>query len=690
MRIPSPARFVRVFALGSALFVATANAGDPPQKSMAECVAEAKKIVAQMTLEEKVQQVHGSGNRQLDGIPRLNIPQYNFSNGPAGLGNGGKGHEGPATALPAPIALAASFDPKMGTLYGKICGIEAADYSCNMIEAPCFNIARVPQGGRAFEGYGEDPYLAGKTAVPVIVAIQQQGVNAEAKHFAANNQEDKRGSNDSVIDERTLREIYLPAFEMSVKEGHVDAVMSAYNHLNGIYCSENKFLLTDLLRKEWGFDGYVTSDFGAVHSTVPTALSGLDAEMPSGKNLGDHLLQAVQAGQVPESQLDQMIVNRFAKMMLRGNWHDPLPNKPIPVEEHGKIARQIATAGMVLLKNNRGVLPLRAGAVHSIALIGPGATKAVTGGGGSSSVKAAYSVSPHAGLQQRAGAQITVTLDDGKDAAKAAALAHTSDVVIVMLKHVTSEGHDYPITFDDEDNALVEAVAAANPKTIVVLKTGSAVLMPWIDHVAAVLEAWYPGEEDGNAVADVLFGDVNPSGKLPITFPMQVSDQPAQVTENLKVEYKEGLFVGYHHYDAFQVKPLFPFGFGLSYTTFKYDNIVVTPAHASFTQNGSQVIGVDFDITNTGGVAGAEVAQVYVGKPILPGGLKDPPDWLKGFQKVDLKPSEKGHVHIDLDARAFAYWDVTTHAWKIATGTYKILVGFSSRDIRLQSAVTLQ
>lgn len=657
---------------------------------MAECVAEAKKIVAQMTLEEKVQQVHGSGNRQLDGIPRLNIPQYNFSNGPAGLGNGGKGHEGPATALPAPIALAASFDPKMGALYGKVCGIEAADYSCNMIEAPCFNIARVPQGGRAFEGYGEDPYLAGKTAVPVILAIQQQGVNAEAKHFAANNQEDKRGSNDSVIDERTLREIYLPAFEMSVKEGHVDAVMSAYNHLNGIYCSENKFLLTDLLRKEWGFDGYVTSDFGAVHSTVPTALSGLDAEMPSGKFLEDHLLQAVQAGQVPESQLDVMIVNRFAKMMLRGNWHDPLPNKPLPVEEHGKISRQIATAGMVLLKNNGGVLPLRAGAVHSIALIGPGATKAVTGGGGSSSVKAAYTVSPHGGLQQRAGAQITVTLDDGKDAAKAAALAHSSDVAIVMLKHVTSEGRDYPITFDDADNALVEAVAAANPKTIVVLKTGSAILMPWIDRVPAVLEAWYPGEEDGNAVADVLFGDVNPSGKLPITFPMQVSDQPAQVTENLKVEYKEGLFVGHHHYDAHQIKPLFPFGFGLSYTSFKYENIVVTPAHDSFAQSGNQVIGVDFDVTNTGSMQGAEVAQVYVGKPILPGGLQDPPDWLKGFQKVDLKPSQKEHVHLDLDSRAFAYWDVTTHAWKIASGTYKILIGSSSRDIRLQSAVTLQ
>ncbi len=661
---------------------------------MAECIAEAKKIVAQMTLQEKVSQVHGSGNRQLNGIPRLGVPQYNFSNGPAGLGNGGKGHEGPATAIPAPISLAATFDPQMGTAYGNICGIEAADFSCNMIEAPCINIARVPEGGRAFEGYGEDPFLVGRIAVAVIEAVQAQGVNAEAKHFVANNQEDHRGTNDSVIDERTLREIYLPAFEASVKEGHVDAVMSAYNHLNGIYCSENKFLLTDILRTDWGFEGYVTSDFGAVHSTVPTALSGLDAEMPTGQFLGG-LDKAVNAGQVPVTQVEDMIVRRFARMMYRGNWHDPLPNKPIPMKEDGAISRQIADAGMVLLKNQGNILPLRAG-MRSIALIGPGALKAKTGGGGSSQVKAIYTVDPQTGLQERAGATVTVTLDDGKDAQKAAELARTADVAIVMLKDDESEGHDHPITFKPNDNALVEAVAAANPKTIVVLKTGSAITMPWIDHVPAVLEAWYPGEEDGHAVADILFGDVNPSGKLPMTFPVQASDQPAQVEEGQEVHYTEGIFVGYRYYDAKQVKPLFPFGYGLSYTTFKYDNLAVSPATASFPPPGSypgptpQLIGVDFDVTNSGAVAGAEVAQVYVGKPTLPGGLQEPPDWLKGFQKIKLTPGQKGHVHIDLNARAFSYWDVAAHSWKIAPGTYKILVGSSSRDIRLQGAVILK
>ena len=723
MKTPSAAKFILAFVLildlatvagvaqaPSSAAPAPADPAKSMAKSMAECIADAKKIVAQMTLLEKISQVHGSGNRQLNGIPRLNIPQYNFSNGPAGLGNGGKGHEGPATAIPAPIALAATFDVQMATAYGHICGVEAADYSCNMIEAPCINIERVPEGGRAFEGYGEDPFLVGRIAVPVIQAVQEQGVNAEAKHFAANNQEDHRDKNDSVIEERPLREIYLPAFEACVKEGHVDAVMSAYNHLNGVYCSENKLLLTDILRKDWGFEGYVTSDFGAVHSTVPTALSGLDAEMPDGRYLSGELQKAVDAGQVPVSQIDDMIVRRFARMMFRGNWHDPYPNKPVPVKEDGALSRQIADAGMVLLKNQGGVLPLRrAVGLRSIALIGPGVVKAKTGGGGSSSVKPAYTVAPQEGLQGKVGTSVMVTLDDGKDPGKAAELARNADYAIVMLKDDESEGHDHAITFSEKDNALVEAVAAANRRTIVVLKTGSAMLMPWLDHVSAVLEAWYPGEEDGNAVADVLFGDVNPSGKLPVTFPAQVADQPAQVSEAQEVEYKEGIFVGYRYYDAKQIKPLFPFGFGLSYTTFKYENIVVTQAMTRRTnsaglgsgptyisggngvngQSTNVLVGVDFDVTNTGAVAGAEVAQVYVGKPALPGGLQEPPDWLKGFQKIMLNPSQKGHVHIDLNARAFSYWDVTTHGWKIAPGAYKILAGSSSRDIRLQGEVKL-
>ena len=685
-----PARFFLIFALCCGGFARAADS-DASQKSMDDCVAAAKTIVAQMTLEEKMTQVHGSGNRALVGIPRLGIPTYNFTNGPAGAGNGGRGHQGPATAVPAPIALAATFDPAQAADYGKICGRDAAAYSCNMIEAPSVNIVRCPEGGRAFEGYGEDPYLAGRIAVATIEAIQAQGINAETKHFVANNQEDHRHDGNSVVDERTLREIYLPAFEMTVKEGHVDAIMSAYNHLNGTFCSENKWLLTDLLKTEWNFDGYVTSDFGAVHSCAPSVLAGLDAEMPTGAWFKDKDLQKlVESGQVPVSRIDDMLVRRFSKMMLRGTWHDPYPNQPIAVKEEGAIAKQIAEASMVLLKNDGGLLPLHADKLHTIALIGPAAMMAKTGGGGSSQVKAAYEVAPLAGLQDKAGAAVTITLDEGKDIAKAAALAHHADIAIVMVGDKESEGKDHSIAFDDATNALIVAVAAANPKTVVVLKTGSAMLMPWLAHVPAVLEAWYPGEEDGNGVADILFGATNPSGKLPLTFPAKVEDQPAQIAEGQEANYTEGIFVGYRHYDAHQVEPLFPFGHGLSYTTFKYDNLAVSPATTSFAANPAQTVGVDFDLTNSGAVAGAEAAQVYVGKPALPAGLKDAPDWLKGFQKITLKPGAKGHVHFDLNARAFSYWDVASHGWKIAPGAYTILAGSSSRDIRLRDTVVIR
>ena len=673
--------------LATAACAQTAAVITPP--SISDCIAKAKQIVAQMTLQEKISQVHGWGNRTVTGVPRLHIPIYNVTNGPAGAANGGTGHQGPATALPAPIALAATFDTKQAYLYGTICGKEALDYSNNMIEAPAVNIARVPEGGRVFEGFGEDPYLSGIIAVADIEGIQDQGVNAEAKHFAGNDQETNRGSNNSVIDERTLREITLPPFEAAVKDGHVDAVMTAYNHLNGQFCSENKNLLTDILKTEWNFDGYTTSDFGAVHSTIPSALAGLDLEMPTGRFFASALAPAVTNGDVPISRIDDMLVRRFSKMMLRGTFHDPLPNVPIPVEADGAVARQIAESAVVLLKNDNGLLPLKANKLHTIALFGAAAMKATKMGGGSSAVKPAYLINPLDGLQKKAGTAVTITLDDGRDPAAAAAMAHTADVAIVMLKDRESEGSDHKITLSAGDNALVDAVVAANPKTIVVLETGSAVLMPWIQHVPAVLEAWYPGEENGNAVADILFGAVNPSGKLPLTFPAQISDQPAQVETLREVNYTEGIFVGYRHYDAHKIEPLFPFGHGLSYTSFKYENLTVSPPALSIASEAISRVSVDFDITNTGGVAGAEAAQVYVGKPSLPNGLKDAPDWLKGVQKVSLNPAETKHVHLDLNARAFSYWDVTSHSWRIAPGDYRILVGSTSRDIRLRGTTAI-
>jgi beta-glucosidase len=658
-------------------------------------------VVSQMSLAEEISQVHGSEDAfSIRYIPAsAHAPQYNFTNGPAGIGASGPGHGGPATAMPAPIALAATFDVNMAQLYGSIVGQEAVDYSNDMIEGPDINIARVPQNGRTFEAYGEDPYLVGQIAVNDIEGIQAQGISAESKHFAGNNQETNRLSINDIIDERTLREIYLPAFEATILQGHVDAVMGAYNQVNGFFCCENMLLLHDILKGEWGFTGYATSDFGATHSTIPSALAGLDAEMPTAIYYGSALQTAVTANQVPKAVLDEMLIRRFSTMINRGVFHAPLPNTPIPAAADGAVARQLAEAGIVLLKNNGGTLPLQVSQLQSIALIGPFATSAMTGGGGSSFVSPNYTISPLAGIQSRvAGSGIAVQLNDGSNIATAVALAQSSTVAIIMVGDNETEGVDDSISLSGNQypnqDALVQAVAAANPHTVVVLKTGTAVLMPWVSQVPAILEAWYPGEEDGNAVAAVLFGDVNPSGKLPLTFPVNVSDCPANTPAqypgvNGTATYSEGIFVGYRHYDASNITPLFPFGHGLSYTTFKYQNLAINPATTSFVGNPGQTVSVDLDITNTGPVAGSEVAQIYVGKPALPNGLQDAPQWLKGFQKISITPGQTGHVHIVLNLRSFAYWDVTTHAWLVAPGNYSIYVGSSSRDIRLVGQLTI-
>jgi beta-glucosidase len=673
----------------------------PLSVSTNSSVQQAIAVVGQMSLAEEISQVHGAQDAfSFRYIPAsAHAPIYYFTNGPAGIGNSGNGHGGSATAMPAPIALAATFDVNLAYLYGSIIGKEAVDYSNDMIEAPDMNIARVPQNGRTFEAFGEDPYLVGQIAVNNIEGIQDQGISAESKHFAGNNQETNRLSINAIIDERTLREIYLPAFEATVLQGHVDAVMGAYNKVNGTFCCENMTLLHDILKGEWGFTGYTTSDFGATHSTIPSALAGLDAEMPTAIFYGSALQSAVTANLVPKAVLDEMLIRRISTMINRGVFHAPLTNTPIPVAADGATARQIAEAGMVLLKNNGNTLPLQIPQLQSIALIGPFATSAMTGGGGSSHVPPVYTVTPLAGIQSRvAGSGITVQLNDGSNIASAATLAQNSTVAIVMVGDSETEGVDDSISLSGNQypnqDALVQAVAAANPHTVVVLKTGTAVLMPWVNQVPAILEAWYPGEEDGNAVAAVLFGDVNPSGKLPLTFPVNVSDCPANTPAqypgiNDTETYSEGIFVGYRHFDASNITPLFPFGHGLSYTTFQYQNLAINPATTTFVGNPGNTVSVDFDITNTGLVAGSEAAQVYVGKPALPNGLQDPPQWLKGFQKVTMTPGQTGHVHVVLNLRSFAFWDVTTHAWVVAPGTYSIYVGSSSRDIRLLGQVTI-
>jgi beta-glucosidase len=644
-------------------------------------------IVSQMTLAEKIQQLHGIQDpthyRTVPGLDRLGIPALNITNGPAGATNGGPGHQGPATALPAPIALAATWDIAMAKLYGSIIGLEAGKLANGFLEGPDINIARVPQNGRNFEAYGEDPYLTGRIAAAHIAGIQSHGIIAEAKHYAGNNQENNRTTISDTIDERTLREIYLPAFETSVREGGAGAVMCAYNKVNSVYSCENDLLMNQILKKEWGFNGFITSDFGAVHSTGPSALAGLDLEMPTGVYFTNPLQAAVQAGDVPMSVIDDKLVRRFSTMMQFGIFDAPTTSQPVPTDQDGVLARRIAEAGMVLLKNDGAVLPLDATQLHSIAVIGPYAKAAKTGGGGSSQVVPAYTVDPVKGIQNRAGPDVIVTFADGSSLSAAAALAKSADVAIVMVGDDQQEGVDHSIALAGTQDQLVQAVAAANPQTVVVLKTGGPVLMPWVDAVPAILEAWYPGEEDGNAVAAVLFGDVNPSGKLPQTFPKSVADLPANTPEqypgvNGVANYSEGIFVGYRHFDANGIEPLFPFGHGLSYTSFEYGELTVHQ-----TSLGPFLL---FMVTNTGSVAGREVTQIYLGIPS--DAVPQPPSQLKAFGKVFLQPGENAIMGFALNARALSYWDVNSHAWQMPKGTFQVMVGSSSRDIRQQTQIT--
>lgn len=652
----------------------------------------ARRLVARMTLDEKIAQVHGIKDathfRFVPGVPRLGIPELRVTNGPAGVGPGGAGSQQPATAWPAPIALAASWDTELARTYGRMAADEARSLGSNLLESPDINIARVPQGGRVFESYGEDPYLVSRLAVANIEGIQSTGMIANVKHYVANNQETDRGSINEIIGERPLHEIYMPAFEASVKEAHVASLMCAYPRVNGFYNCENKLLLGDLLRKEWDFDGFITSDFGAVHSTTASVLAGLDLELPTGVYFSGALRKAVDSGEMPIEVIDGMLIRRYAKMMERG-WFGPQPNAiPIPVLAHGAVARTIATQSMVLLKNDGELLPLDREAVQSAALLGPYAVRQMTGGGGSSHVIPLYSVAPADGLNAALLSQTKLVILDGYDIDAAVAAAKRAQVAIVMVGDDEGEDHDHSIELPKAQNRLIAAVAKANPKTIVVLKSGSAVLMPWLSDVPAVLEAWYPGEEDGNAVADVLFGKVNPSGKLPLTFPRSVKDTLASNQDQFPgdgktVHYSEGLNVGYRAYTSHGAPPLFPFGFGLSYTSFRFDDLNVTLLR------DDTHVSIRFRVTNTGTRVGAEVAQLYLSFPLIAEG-NEPPQQLKGFRKVMLRPGESKIVNFQLDPRALSFWSERSHAWKIAPGEFHVTVGDSSVSRALTADLAVQ
>lgn len=661
----------------------------------------ARRLVAVLTLEQKVAQVHGQPEaadfRRVPGIPELCLPDLTVTNGPAGVGPSIKPGEGvPATAMPAPIALAATWDPALARAFGDTVGAEMRRTGRNLLEAPDVDLARVPYNGRTFEAFGEDPHLVARIAVPQIEAVQSHGVIAMAKHYVANNQERDRESVDTVVGERALHELYLAPFEAAVREARVASVMCAYNKVNGAYNCENEPLLRGVLRGEWGFDGFVQSDFGATHGTEGSVRAGMDLEMPAGVFYGEPLLAAVRSGAVPEGAVDAMLQRRFSQMFRLGIFDRRVTTAPIPVEEHAAVARRIAAAGTVLLRNEGSVLPIDRRRVRSIAVVGPWADRAATGGGGSSKVTPLRTVTPVDGIRAAAGEDVEVTTAGavpGSPAAPtaaaatatptaaAAAAAAAADVAVVVVGEQLTEGTDRTgLSLPDGQDEFIRAVAAANPRTVVVVHGGAPVLMPWLRDVEAVVMGWYPGQEDGTVTAAVLFGDAEPGGRLPITFPASEADLPTAGAERYPgvggtVRYDEGLAVGYRHYLGSGTRPLFPFGFGLSYTSFRLDRLSV-PEEVT----PGRPVTVRVRVTNTGRRAGSQVVQAYVRSPEAVGA---PSAELRGFTKVRLRPGRSRVVELTLDPRSFSHWDTDRGDWVRTPGTYRLLVGTSSADTPL-------
>jgi beta-glucosidase len=655
-------------------------------------------LVQQMTLEEKAALCTGATAWTTVAVERLGIPQMSVSDGPHGLRRVAEMHmhtSTPATCFPTASCTASTWDVDLLRSMGQALAEECIAQNVDVLLGPGVNMKRSPLGGRNFEYLAEDPFLAGQMAASLIDGIQSQGVGTSLKHYAVNNQEFQRLTISAEVDERTLREIYLPAFEIAVKESQPWTVMCAYNKLNGTYCSEHHKLLVEILDQEWGFEGLVVSDWGAVHDRVASLRGGLDLEMPGPQ---DHRVKAVIAA-VRSGELDEAMLDRSVRRILAIVFKAAETPKggAFDVDAHHALARKIASEGIVLLKNN-GILPLRD--VQHIAVIGHSAEEAYFQGGGSSHVNPTRVDVPFKELQALAGqAELTYAkgyLADGSSQPalidQAVSLASTADVAVLYISLPTaleSEGYDRPdIDLPQSQVALIKAVAKAQPKTIVVLNNGAPVAMTtWIDDAAAVLEGWMMGQAGGGALADVLFGKVNPSGKLTETFPLRLLDTPATINwpgGGGQVRYGEGIFIGYRYYDAKEIPVVFPFGHGLSYTTFAYSN----PRVSARTFKDVDGLVVSVDVTNTGSMAGKEIVQVYVHDQLS--GLARPPKELKGFSKIELQPGQTKTVSIRLDFRSFAYYHPRYKQWITEDGDFDVLIGASSADIRCVETVTLQ
>jgi beta-glucosidase len=805
--------------------------------SQAAIEARVDAMLKQLSLEQKIDLLGGVDDFYIRAIPSIGLPRLKMADGPIGVRN-----YGPSTAFGG-IGLAATWDPTLAQRIGAVIGEDARARGVHFMLGPGVNIYRAPLCGRNFEYFGEDPFLSSRTAVAYIEGMQSQGVSATVKHFMGNNQEYDRHNMDSIIDERTMREIYLPVFEAAVKEAHVGAVMDSYNLTNGQHMSQNGYLNTDVAKKDWGFTGIMMSDWGGTYDGVAAANGGLDLEMPSGKFMNRaNLLPAVKAGKVSEATIDDK-VRRILRTAIQFGWLDrDQTDLSIPKlnPEGRQVTLDAARSGMVLLKNDGNLLPLEKGKIHSIAVIGPDAYPAQPGGGGSAEAKPFTPVSYLEGIANYLGSSVKVyyerglpTFDEiakrtdftteatggrpglktefftnaalsgaaamirtdkhvsyeparGGDGAasdmsirwsgyftpttpgdylvfvqgpgenggyrlyvdkklvfdnwkdwyafvsevslnftpgphqieldyyvhsgwgktpanlgivrpdtlvtpEAKSIAASADAVVLAVGFDPStegESGDRTFRLPPGQDELINQIAAANKNTVVVVTSGGGVDMTrWIDHVPALFEAWYPGQEGGTGLAQLLFGEINPSGRLPISIERRWEDNAVHGSYypkdgEKKVEYAEGIFVGYRHFDKSGVKPLFPFGYGLSYTTFAYKNLTVSPAA------GSENTTVAFDVTNTGARAGADVAQVYVGDKHA--GVPRPVKELKGFAKVELNPGETKHIEVTLNRRAFSYYDVKNHKWTVAPGDFDVYVARSAAEIELTGKLNLQ
>ena len=663
---------------------------------------EIRNLISQMTLEEKAGLLSGLDFWHTKPVERLGIPATMVSDGPHGLRKQddkadhlGVNDSIKAVCFPAACATTSSFDPEMVGKMGEAIGESCQHEKLSVVLGPAINIKRSPLCGRNFEYCSEDPYLAGKMAAAYIRGVQSKNVGVSVKHFALNNQEHRRMSSSSDCDERTMREIYFPAFETAVKEAHPWTVMCSYNRINGVFASENRWLLTDVLRGEWGFDGYVMSDWGAVSNRPAGVHAGLDLEMPASGGINDDkIVAAVRAGELDEKDVD-LCCERILNIVFRYT-ENAKPDTPWDQEAQHAMAAEIAADCMVLLKNENSLLPLSKGA--KAAFIGEFAEKPRFQGGGSSHINSfkttsALEAAKEAGLDVIYARGYSVKEDQATEEqiAEAVAAAKAADVAVVFAglpDSYESEGYDRKnLDMPACQNRLIEAVAAANPRTVVVLHNGAPVVMPWIDRVGAVLEAYLGGQAVGIATVRVLYGDVNPSGHLAESFPKRLQDNPSYLFfggEGRGTEYREGIFVGYRYYDKKEMEVLFPFGHGLSYTTFEYSSLKISAEEIRDTDT----LKVTATVKNTGSRFGKAVAQLYVGD--VESDALRPLRELKGFAKVALEPGESKEVAFILDKRSFAVWNEQIHDWYVESGDFTIQVGSSSRDLPLCGKVRVE